>query len=141
MLGCRGRLRVCLHRLISQTKRVSRPTSWAGSNRTAGRSCGGSGKKGPCPPGKTRWALGVTGSITSLRTNELFTETGHLKSSAVFVSDRGGMKSSLGWNAGYESQMLYLVLSCEKVSSSVFTTVFGISFQRDMKVHSHQTIG
>lgn len=43
-------------------------------------------KKGPCPPGKTRRALGVTGSITSLRTNELFTETGHLKRSAALVT-------------------------------------------------------
>lgn len=86
VLGCRGRLRVCLHRLISQTKRVSHPTSWAGSNQTAGRSGGWSGKKGPCPPGKTRRVLGVTGSITSLRTNELFTETGHLKTSAVLVA-------------------------------------------------------
>lgn len=37
--GWRGRLGVCLHRLISQTKRVLRATSCAGSDQTAGRSC------------------------------------------------------------------------------------------------------
>lgn len=43
VLGCRGRLGVCLHRLISQTKRVSRPSSCAGSNQTAGRRRWGGG--------------------------------------------------------------------------------------------------
>lgn len=36
-------------------------------------------RKGPHPPGKTRWALGVTASITSPLTNEQFTEMAHLK--------------------------------------------------------------
>ena len=85
VLGWRGRLGVCLHRLISQTKRVSRPTSCVGSEQTVGRSCRASGK-GPCPPGKTRWALSVTARITYLRTNELFTEMGHLGSSVVLVT-------------------------------------------------------
>lgn len=120
VLGWRRRLGVCLHWLISQTKRVSRPTSCVGSDQTAGRSCRGSGK-GPCPPGKTRWALSVTASITSLWTNELFTERGHLKSSVVLVTVTE-MKSS----TECKNQMLYSVLSCEKASLFVFTTVFSL---------------
>lgn len=87
VLGWGGRRGVCLHRLISQTKRLSRPSSCVGSDQTAGKSCRGSGK-GPCPPGKTRWALSVTANITSLWTNELFTEMGHLKSSVLSQWER-----------------------------------------------------
>lgn len=130
VLGWRRRLGVCLHWLISQTKRVSRPTSCVGSDQTAGRSCRGSGK-GPCPPGKTRWALSVTASITSLWTNELFTERGHLKSSVVLVTVTE-MKSS----TECKNQMLYSVLSCEKASLFVFTTVFSLLVSKNL----HQTI-
>lgn len=68
--------------------------------------------KGPCPPGKTRWALSVTARITSQRTNELFTEMGHLKCSAVLVTVTE-MKESQECNVEYKSQMLRLALSCE----------------------------
>lgn len=83
-----------MYKLISQTKRVSRPTSCFGSKQ--------SGKgKGPVPPGKTRWDLGVTASITSPLTNEQFTEMTHLKGPcAVFLAvnlNLGTIQSGERW--------------------------------------------
>lgn len=66
---------VCLYKLISQTKRgiASYQLLWIKTGSRSGR------ERAPGPPGKTRWDLGVTASITSLLTNEQFTEMTHLK--------------------------------------------------------------
>lgn len=89
--GYREKRGVCLYKLISQTKRVSRPTSCFGSKQTA---VGGWG--GPHPPGKTRWDLSMTASITSRLTNEQFTEMTHLKGSVVLAVNLGTSQSVEG---------------------------------------------
>lgn len=91
MPGYREKRGVCLYKLISQTKRVSRPTSCFGSKQTA---VGGWG--GPHPPGKTRWDLSMTASITSRLTNEQFTEMTHLKGSVVLAVNLGTSQSVEG---------------------------------------------
>lgn len=57
-------------------------------------------REGPRPPGKTRWDLGVTASITSPLTNEQFTETTHLTGprSVVLAVNLGTIQSAReGW--------------------------------------------
>lgn len=100
--GLHSKRGVCLYKLISQTKRVSRPTSCFGSKQSARESKKKKKKQGPHPPGKTRWDLVVRGSRTSPLINEPFAEMTHLTHPCCCLSCKFRAEYWKGEVAGFE---------------------------------------